>query len=293
MVRPCPGIVLTTDASLSEYFYGLRLVPDHIPTQRLGSIQPVKTPRLSSRQRWGMLVVLVGIPYLRARLDDAYDRWSAQEDPELAPEDQIELNTAQRTFVRLYPWLSTAFEASLLAYDLAYLFNRTPYFRPWHKLLGVRVERRVDEDDPNAAKSILQKFPPLLPPLLLALKFAQWWYSPVSPRSLPTTKETTSQHTSVLPPRPLPILPDAGLLSEEDKEAAVEGYSINPESFGHCPICKGKWQNPAILPSGWVVCWRCGWDAISGEGEKGEEGKGRCPITGVAVHPSELRRVLV
>lgn len=239
-------------------------------------------------------MVLVGVPYLRARLDDAYDRWSVQNDPELVADDQgVELTTAQKAFVRVYPWVSTAWEATLLGYDLAYLFGKTPYFRPWHKLLGVRVERRVDDDDPTATRSIMQSFPPLLPPLLLALKFAQWWYSPTSPRSLPTTKETTSHHTSVLPPRPLPILPDSGLLSTEDKEATAEGYSIDAENFGLCPICQAKWQNPAILPSGWVVCWRCGWDAISGEGEAGEEGKGRCPITGVAVHPSELRRVLV
>jgi len=67
-------------------------------------------------------------------------------------------------------------------------------------------------------------------------------------------------------------------------------------------LCGNKWRNPAVLPSGWVVCWRCGWDAVEGEGyEDGvgefEEGtgrrKGKCPITGVDVGPGELRRVLV
>lgn len=108
----------------------------------------------------------------------------------------------------------------------------------------------------------------------------------------------------MLPPRPLPILPESGLLtppaSDDGKEKEAEGYTvpsegytIGAEDFGKCPICKGKWQNAAVLPSGWVVCWRCGWDAITGEGEAGEAGKGKCPITGVAVHQSELRRVLV
>lgn len=83
-----PAALIPTDASLSEYFYQLRLVPDHTPTPRLGAVYQTSTPRLSNRQRWGMLLVLVGLPYLRARMDDAYDRWSTQNDPELSLADQ-------------------------------------------------------------------------------------------------------------------------------------------------------------------------------------------------------------
>ncbi|WOO82116.1 Peroxisome assembly protein 12 [Vanrija pseudolonga] len=292
------------DASLSEHFYGLRLTPTHIPTPRLASIQAATRPRLSNRQRWGMLLVLVGLPYVRARADDAYDRWSTQNDPELALADQgPPLTTIQQAFIKVYPWIVTGFETTLLAYDVAYLFNKTDYFRPWHKLLRVKIERAVQDEEP-ASQTWLSKLPPLLPPLLLALKFAQWWYSPNSPRSLPTTATTSSLHTHVRPPRPLPIAPESGLLTPPstpppgaetslDNHPQQQAYTIDVNGFGLCPICKGKWANPAILPSGWVVCYRCGWDAISGEGEQGEAGKGRCPITGVEVHPSELRRVLV
>lgn len=257
-------------------------------------------PRLSNRQRWGMLLVLVGLPYVRARADDAYERWATQNDPDLMLADQgPPLSRLQQAFVKLYPVAVTAFEGTLLAYDFAYLFNKTDAYRPWHKWLGVRVVRRIDDDD-DGNSSLMSKLPGLLPPLLLALKFAQWWYSANSPRSLPSTAQaTTSLHTSVRPPRPLPILPDSGLLTPPDTPPAgekpdpVQAYAIDVKDFGRCPICKGKWANPAILPSGWVVCWRCGWDAIAGEGEAGEAGKGRCPITGVAVRPEELRRVLV
>lgn len=257
-----------------------------------------------------MLLVLVGLPYVRARADDAFDRWSTQNDPDLAMADHgAPLNRMQRLFVATYPYAVTTFEGALLANDLAYLFNKTDYYRPWHRWLGVRVERRMNEDDPSG-NGLWSKLPPFLPPLLLALKFAQWWFSPTSPRSLPTTQASTSLHTLVRPPRPLPILPESGLLtppsspppgaSDDSSVPAApttiitpEAYTIDVAGFGHCPICKGKWANPAILPSGWVVCWRCGWDAIAGEGEAGEAGKGRCPITGVEVHPDELRRVLV
>lgn len=115
---------------------------------------------------------------------------------------------------------------------------------------------------------------------------------------------------------------------EEDREKTLDvtekgskGYTISANEYGTCPICSQKWQNPAVLPSGWVVCWRCGWDALEGEsGEEDEEDrgsddgskvldhgvqetreggrgrkgrKGMCPITGVSVGPGQLRRVLV
>jgi len=87
-------------------------------------------------------------------------------------------------------------------------------------------------------------------------------------------------------------------------------YKVELNGYGKCPLCDRKWQNPAILPSGWVVCWRCGWDAVEGEDEDEDENqeegseekertpkigkrRGVCPITGVEVAPGELRRVLV
>jgi peroxin-12 len=97
-----------------------------------------------------------------------------------------------------------------------------------------------------------------------------------------------------------------------------QGYVVEKEGYGICPLCKKEWQNPAVLPSGWVVCWRCGWEAVEGNDEEdgedeeehqerleeeGSEGasrggtatrrRGRCPITGVEVAPGQLRRVLV
>lgn len=117
----------------------------------------------------------------------------------------------------------------------------------------------------------------------------------------------------------------AELGSETIKSEGKDGdeVSIGVEEYGICPVCREKWQNPAILPSGWVVCWRCGWDAVEGETDdehddemgssgnmgdeenkveggkgaiKGNEGPGRrgkCPITGVYVGEGQLRRVLV
>jgi peroxin-12 len=106
-------------------------------------------------------------------------------------------------------------------------------------------------------------------------------------------------------------------IREEPGGPTGEEVMIGVNEYGKCPLCKRKWQNPAVLPSGWVVCWRCGWDAVEGDDsdEEGDEHvqndglssergggqavmgiagrRGRCPITGVAVAPGELRRVLV
>jgi peroxin-12 len=176
---------------------------------------------------------------------------------------------------------------------------------------------------------------------LLGLKLSQWWYSPSSPRSIAATQGEGNKHARILPPRPLDILPSSGLLpptppySPGDvpgEELGIKGgeekskeYVIQVEEFGTCPLCKERWKNPCVLPSGWVVCWRCGWESVEGEEEDESDGdsishgddsavaseeavlgngndseltgrkrrKGRCPITGVLVRPGELRRVLV
>ena len=207
--------------------------------------------------------------------------------------------------------MNLGLDVVLLSNDIAYLFDKTPFYRPWHRWLGVRV-RRVGPDDlaPPGARRWSDWVPPMLPTLLLVLKGAEWWYSPSSPRShRPKDETTATRHANIPPPRPLPILPSSGLLpptppttppDEKDESSAsyvqhASSYAVPKEEYGKCPLCGKPWQNPAVLPSGWVVCWRCGWDAIEGEDdfEDKSERRGKCPFTGVDVRASELRRVLV
>lgn len=169
------------------------------------------------------------------------------------------------------------------------MFDKTPRWRPWFNILGVKLERakpdrtvsssvtrknlpNPTQPGPNGKRPLTSYLPPLLPPLLLLLKFSQWYYSPTSPFSvLAASKkpDASSMHSRIAPPPPLPIL-KAG---EKQRE------------YGVCPVCEQKWQNPTALPSGWVMCWRCAWDAI--------DETGACPVTGAAVGKDELRRVLV
>ncbi|WVO14945.1 hypothetical protein L204_102586 [Cryptococcus depauperatus] len=308
------------NASIAEHFYGLEVSQSVSVTPRLSRFFPT-TRGLTRKQRWGMLVYLVGLPWARARLQDLYERLN---EPERNTEGSVDvLTTTQRIFKVAYPYANLGLELVFLGYDIAYLFEKTSFYRPWHKLLGLKVTR-VDSGamDQTRASSFFSKLPPLLPPLLLLLKLSQWWYSPTSPRSSLALRDASTSiaaiHAGITPPRPLRILRESGLLGDKiddhGKEQEQGEYKVTKERYGTCPLCGKKWQNPAILPSGWVVCWRCGWDTIQGEDDdedkdggladestdedkaaetKTKPRQGVCPITGIPVAPGQLRRVLV
>lgn len=52
----------------------------------------------------------------------------------------------RRAYKTLFPLLNTTFEAWLLVRNVAYLFDQTPYYRPWLSWIGVDL-RRVGIDD--------------------------------------------------------------------------------------------------------------------------------------------------
>lgn len=49
-------------------------------------------------------------------------------------------------FKTLYPWFNTSFEMWLLVSNIAYLFEQTPFYRPWLSWIGVDL-RRLGVDD--------------------------------------------------------------------------------------------------------------------------------------------------
>jgi hypothetical protein len=52
----------------------------------------------------------------------------------------------RRAYKTLYPWANSTFELWLLAHNVAYLFDRTAFYRPWLAWIGVDV-RRVGLED--------------------------------------------------------------------------------------------------------------------------------------------------
>lgn len=53
---------------------------------------------------------------------------------------------ARRLLKNVYPWLNTSFETWLLICNIAYLFEQTPFYRPWLSWVGVDL-RRLGMDD--------------------------------------------------------------------------------------------------------------------------------------------------
>ncbi|KAH9899788.1 cyclin-dependent protein kinase inhibitor [Cubamyces lactineus] len=295
----------TQGASFAENFYGLkrRRVP-LFKTDRArsaaGGIFPEE--KLREREIWRSLLFLVGLPYLRAKAQDYFEELGGGvqsdiiEESRQSPVDESWRGRLKRLYKTAYPWLNTSFEAWLLIYNVAYLFEKTPYYRPWLSWVGVDL-RRISADDmvrsrrryrliksakPSPKgflalfKYILRRSPRLLldslkvllPTAIFFIKFLEWWYSPSSPaRSL----SMSPLGPAVPPPRLLAPHP--------------QGIRVDDVEYGVCALCRETLSNATAMPSGYVFCYRCAHDYV--------EKHGRCPVTLVPARMWQLRKILV
>ncbi|KAJ2933452.1 hypothetical protein H1R20_g3630, partial [Candolleomyces eurysporus] len=148
------------NASFSENFYGLkRRRRPYIETERTKAAvgQVPAGDKLRSSEVWKSLVFLIGIPYVRAKMQDYFEELGGGISSDVMEESmdtrQIQMLTDQslrgrfrRAFKRLYPWLNMSFEGWLLIYNISYLFNQTPAYRPWLNWIGVDLRRLGIED---------------------------------------------------------------------------------------------------------------------------------------------------
>jgi peroxin-12 len=168
---------------------------------------------------------MVGIPYLKRKLDEGYDIHAAPQaslvlggGPRYNPSDDLPPHPTVRQrifhyykwFLRnIYPSVNAAYYFSILAFNLAYLFDNTKYSSPFLWLIGSRI-RRLGAADHRAIAEVLDPKPApagsstsqrpgsglmgllspqnLSPPLLtslryflpasiFALKFLEWWHA--------------------------------------------------------------------------------------------------------------------
>ncbi|KAI0677463.1 cyclin-dependent protein kinase inhibitor [Trametes maxima] len=300
----------TQGASFAENFYGLKrrrtpLFKTDRARSAVGGVFPEE--KLRDREIWRSLVFLVGLPYARAKAQDYFEELGGSvqtdliEDSRPTPVDEVSLRVTQghprlngvqswggrlkRAYKTAYPWLNTSLEVWLLLYNIAYLFERTPHYRPWLSWVGVDL-RRVSGDDlvtrpppkgfAAVLKSVLRRSPRLLldslkvllPTAIFFIKFLEWWYSPSSPaRSLAAS--------------PLgPAVPPPRLLAPHP-----QGIRVDDVEYGECPLCRDMLSNATGLPSGYVFCYRCAHDYV--------EEHGRCPVTLVPARMWQLRKILV
>ncbi|KAF9224312.1 hypothetical protein BS17DRAFT_779627 [Gyrodon lividus] len=295
------------NASFAENFYGLkRRRHARIPTERataaVGGVPAGE--KLRSREIWRSLFFLVAIPYLRAKAHDYHEQLGGGISSDILEDggdnrhiqaltDNTLAGRWRRAYEKIFPWVNTSFEVWLLAYNTAYLFERTPFYRPWLAWIGVDL-RRLGADDflmtsgvqgavPEAKRGIvkqvyrllmtaprliLDSLKLLLPTAIFFIKFLEWWYSPGSPaRSL----SSSPLGPAVPPPRMLP--------------PHLAGIPVDSTMFGHCPLCQNPINNATALPSGYVFCYRCAFDHV--------EQHGKCPVTLLPTKVWQLRKVLV
>jgi len=242
--------LLTRGGSFTEHFYGLkreRCLGREIPRAAAAAPDAARdATRLGRGDVWRNLAVLVGVPYLKRKLDEAFEI----EAPRAAVLGRSyttlpagagvkeRLRFYYRWFLRrVYPSVNALYYLSLLAFNLAYLFDRSKYHSPLLWLVGTRV-RRMGAADYNAIEALEKAaagtgqrpgsvFSPrnlsarvlgglsvLLPTSIFALKFLEWWYASDFAKQL-TRRAAESLD---LPP---PVV--AGLDVGEKKEAREGG----------------------------------------------------------------------
>lgn len=54
---------------------------------------------------------------------------------------QTAKQSIQKLFKQLYPLLNIGFELWLASYNIAYLFDKTPFYRPWLRWMGIDLRR--------------------------------------------------------------------------------------------------------------------------------------------------------
>lgn len=219
----------TYGGGFTENFYGLKrervlcIKGGEAPRARLGAPGLMReTLQLRGRDVWNNIAFMVGLPYLKRKLDESYDIHAPQASI-IGPSynrDALPHNASIRQriiyyykwFLRnIYPSVNAAYYFSLLAFNLAYLFDNSKFSSPFLWLIGTRIRRLGEADHraialaaqpaatppshpaarPGQASSIfnpltfasvvyprlLSSLKILLPTSIFALKFLEWWHA--------------------------------------------------------------------------------------------------------------------
>lgn len=221
--------LITYGGGFTENFYGLKrervlhIKGGEAHRARIGASGLMReTLQLRTRDVWNNLAIMVLLPYLKRKLDESYDIHVPQaailgpsyNRDALPPNPTIwqRVMYYYKWFLRSgYPSLNAAYYLSLLAFNLAYLFDNTKYSSPFLWLIGTRIRRLGDADyraialaaapltpNPNqpglgssqqkspinplalASKiypRLLSSLRILLPASIFALKFLEWWHA--------------------------------------------------------------------------------------------------------------------
>ena len=219
----------TFGGGFTENFYGLkrervlRIKGGEARRAAIGAPHELReTLKLGNNDIWKNLAVMVALPYVQRKLNESYDVHAASisvlgptyRDRDRYPSEgtwKERIMWLYKWFLRkIYPSINAAYYLSLLAFNLAYLFDGSKYHSPALWLIGTRL-RRLNEADaraiamatqpvvkpsrpgarPGQGQSILSSrsithtlYPQilsslkiLLPTSIFALKFLEWWHA--------------------------------------------------------------------------------------------------------------------
>ncbi|MCJ1477686.1 ubiquitin-protein ligase peroxin 12 [Lambiella insularis] len=170
--------LITYGGGFTENFYGLkrelvlRIDGGEAPRARIGVPKLMReTLKLQTSDVWKNLAVMIGIPYLKRKLDESYEIYTPQAmilgptyNRDILPPDAT---LPQRIFFyykwflrNIYPSVNAVYYFSIFAFSVAYLFDNTKYSSPFLYLIGTRI-RRLGEADYHAIALAAQ---PLMAP---------------------------------------------------------------------------------------------------------------------------------
>lgn len=166
----------TYGGGFTENFYGLKRERvlrieggEAARTQAAAPDLMRRALKLSNADVWKNLAIMVGIPYVKRKLDEAYEVHAPQVDL-LGPQhgrDRLPADATWRQRVmhyykwflrRVYPGLNAAYYFALLGFNLAYLFSNTAYSSPFLWLVQTRI-RRLNGADAAAIEALTNPKP--------------------------------------------------------------------------------------------------------------------------------------
>ena len=266
----------TYGGGFTENFYGLkrervlRVKDGEVPRAALGAPEQVReTLRLRDSDIWKNLAVMVALPYVKRKLDESYDIHAAHANvlgPTFGDGDQLAQDATIRQRVmhyykwflrKVYPSVNAAYYFSLLAFNLAYLFDGSKYHSPFLFLIGTRMRRlnRADHQAidlatqppaprPGARPGQTSIFSPqtlthtvyprllsslkiLLPTSIFALKFLEWWHASDFARQL-TRK--AAEGLDLPPPTISGLPPSTSSQTRKTVETTSSGVTFDEKS---------------------------------------------------------------
>lgn len=301
------------NSSFSEKFYGIKRTR---VMNTLGLRTRTAAPRkfedhrrLSRKQVLWSLFFLIGAPYIKEKLSYRYEVVNGRYMFRSIETDRNEVRKSgdwkaiarfefDYLLLKTYPVINSFESGVSLIFALLYLFSYTSASSSVDYILGMKYSRLNSMDynrqealsrlkqplfqDPNESlpnkivdflasgralvatkDAVLSGLSYTLPTSMFLLKFLEWWYASDLARQV--TKRARGDLLEHLP-RPSQ---DYGVESRQKYQQLGHGQV--------CPICGKEMENPTVIETGYVFCYRCIYNHLDSANRKT---RGRCPVTG-------------